>query len=99
MWLTDMIHDRDIKHYMDDHIHVVLLHIVVYISDQLFDIDPNGMHVDMYELHMEEVDHMVDHIILLLNDKEPKEIRNLRCKIINIKIKIRNKYCLDYQIF
>jgi len=34
--------------------------------------DPNGMHVDMYEFHMEEVYHMVDHIILLLNDKEPK---------------------------
>jgi hypothetical protein len=38
--------------------------------------DPNGMHVDMYEFHMEEVYHMVDHIILLLNDKEPKRKEN-----------------------
>jgi hypothetical protein len=34
--------------------------------------DPNDMHVDMYELHMEEVYRKVDHIRLLLNDMEPK---------------------------
>ncbi len=68
----DMIHIHDMMHYMDDHIHVVLLHIVVYIFDQLFDMDPNDMHVDMYELHMEEVYRKVDHIRLLLNDMEPK---------------------------
>jgi hypothetical protein len=33
---------------------------------------PNDMHVDMYELHMEEVYRKVDHIKLLLDDKEPK---------------------------
>jgi hypothetical protein len=34
--------------------------------------DPNDMHVDMYEHHMEEIYHKVDHIKLPLNDKEPK---------------------------
>ncbi len=57
---------------MDDHIHVVLYHIVEYIFVQLFDMVPNDMHVDMYELHMEEVYRKVDHIKLLLDDKEPK---------------------------
>ncbi len=45
----------------------------MYIFDQLLDMDPRGMHVDMYELHMEVVYHKVDHIKLLLNDKEPKK--------------------------
>ena len=50
---------------MDDHIRVVLCRIVVYISVRLFDMGPNGMFVDMYELHMEAVYHKVDHIKLL----------------------------------
>jgi hypothetical protein len=58
---------------MGDHIHVVLCHIVEYIFVQVFDMNPNDMHVDMYELRMEEVYHRVDHIKLLLNGKEPKK--------------------------
>jgi hypothetical protein len=74
MLLTGMTHDHDRVHCMDDYIHVVWLHIVVYIFDQLFDIDQNGMPVGMYELHMKEVYHMVDHIRLPSDDKGPKEM-------------------------
>jgi hypothetical protein len=59
-------------HYMDDHIHVVLCHTVEYSFVQLFGMDLNDMHVGMYELRMKWVYHRVDHIKLLLNDKESK---------------------------
>ena len=67
----DRVHDM--VHYMDDRIHVVLCHTIEYIFVQLFGMNPNGMHADMYELHMKEVYHRVDHIKLLLYDKESKE--------------------------
>ena len=83
MLLLDMVHNHDMVHYMDDHIHDVLQHNVVYIFDQLFDMDLNDRHVDMYEHHMEEVYYKVDHIKLLLYGMEPKR-KNFIVFLMNI---------------
>lgn len=84
---------RGILHYMDGHIHVVLYYTVECIFDQVIDMDPNDMHADMYELHMKEDGHMVVHIRLLLNDKEPfKKMKkfffqmNMKMKIISLTL-------------
>jgi len=77
---------RDMEHYTNDHIHVVLLHIVEYIFGHLFDKVPNDTIVDKCELRMVMVCHMVDRIELLLDDKEPVKEK--------ISIKISNLFAI-----